>query len=492
MPSPDLTVPDLRIRSANDRSLRRDGRHVLYWMTAQRRAGWNFALQRALAHAVALGRPLIVLESLRCDYRWASDRLHAFVLHGMADQTRAFAARGVTYHPYVEPRIGAGRGLLAALAADACVVVTDEFPCFFLPRMLAAAAVRMPVLVEAVDGNGLLPLRALTSTFPSAYVFRRTLQKTLPAHLGHFPLVDPLTGVHLPTAEIPGAIHARWPAADGALLAADPAALAQLPIDHEVRPAPARGGTTAADAVLATFLDERLPRYAEERNQIDDCAASGFSPYLHFGHLSAHQVVAAVLGREHWSPAHLSATTAGKREGWWGASAAAEAFLDELVTWRELGYNFSHLRPDDYDRYESLPPWTRATLEAHADDPRAHHYSIEQFATASTHDPLWNAAQRELRDEGRMHNYLRMLWGKKILEWTTHPREALAVMIELNNRYALDGRNPNSYSGIFWCLGRFDRPWAPERPIFGQIRYMSSDNTARKYSVKSYLRRHCA
>ncbi len=488
----DLAVPALRVRIANDQPLRREGRYVLYWMNAQRRTAWNFALQRAAAHAQALGRPLIVLEALRCDYRWASDRLHAFVLQGMADNRRAFAARGVAYHPYVEPESGAGRGLLAAMAADACVVVTDDFPCFFLPRMLAAAAARLPVLVEAVDSNGLLPLHAATTTFPSAYAFRRMLQKTLPAHLGDFPLADPLEGVRLPVAEISGAVTARWPAANAALLTAEPTVLACLPIDHTVRPAPVTGGPDAANATMASFLSERLPRYAEERNQIDDSAASGLSPYLHFGHLSAHQIVAEVLGREHWSPASLAMTTAGKREGWWGASAAAESFLDELVTWRELGYNFCHLRPDDYDHYESLPPWTRATLEAHAGDPRAHRYSLDQFASASTHDPLWNAAQRELRDEGRMHNYLRMLWGKKVLEWTVHPREALSVLIELNNRYALDGRNPNSYSGIFWCLGRFDRPWAPQRPIFGQIRYMSSENTARKYSVKAYLKRHCA
>lgn len=483
-------IPALRVRAANDRPLRPTGRHVLYWMTAQRRPGWNFALQHAAWRARDLGRPLIVLEALRCGYRWASDRLHAFALQGMADNARAFAARGVAYHPYVEPEPSAGRGLLAALAADACVVVADEFPGFFLPRMLAAAAPRLPVLVEAVDGNGLLPLRAATTTFPSAYAFRRFLQKTLPAHLGDFPLADPLAEPGLPTAELPGALLARWPAADAALLAATPAALARLPIDHAVRPAPAVGGTVAAEAALASFLAERLPRYADERNELDDSAASGLSPYLHFGHVSAHQAAAAVLGREHWSPASLAASAGGKREGWWGASPQAEAFLDELVTWRELGFNFSHLRPDDHDRYESLPAWARATLEAHAGDPREHRYTLDQFAAAQTHDPLWNAAQRELRDEGRMHNYLRMLWGKKILEWTAHPREALAVLIELNNRYALDGRDPNSSSGICWCLGRFDRPWAPQRPIFGQIRYMSSANTARKYSVKGYLARH--
>jgi deoxyribodipyrimidine photo-lyase len=145
---------------------------------------------------------------------------------------------------------------------------------------------------------------------------------------------------------------------------------------------------------------------------------------------------------------------------------------------------------NDYDRYESLPDWARVTLEKHARDKRSHIYTLRQLENAETYDELWNAAQRQLVREGRMHNYLRMLWGKKILEWTPSPREALAVMIELNNKYAVDGRDPNSYSGIFWCLGRYDRPWGPERKIFGKIRYMSSDNTARKLRVTSYLKKY--
>jgi deoxyribodipyrimidine photo-lyase len=170
-------------------------------------------------------------------------------------------------------------------------------------------------------------------------------------------------------------------------------------------------------------------------------------------------------------------------------SQAAEAFLDQLVTWRELGFNFCSRR-DDYDRFDSLPDWARRSLAEHAADPREHVYSVDELAAARTHDPLWNAAQRQLVREGRIHNYLRMLWGKKILQWARSPEDALEAMIELNNRYALDGRDPNSYSGISWVLGRFDRPWAPERPIFGKIRYMSSENTARKLKVKEYIRRY--
>ena len=146
----------------------------------------------------------------------------------------------------------------------------------------------------------------------------------------------------------------------------------------------------------------------------------------------------------------------------------------------------------NYDRYESLPSWAQKTLEKHARDEREHVYSLERFGNAQTADSLWNAAQTQLVREGRIHNYLRMLWGKKILEWTRTPEQALEIMIHLNNKYALDGRNPNSYSGIFWTLGRYDRPWGPERPVFGTIRYMSSANTARKVSVKEYLRKFAA
>jgi deoxyribodipyrimidine photo-lyase len=195
--------------------------------------------------------------------------------------------------------------------------------------------------------------------------------------------------------------------------------------------------------------------------------------------------------REKWSPDKLSAKAAGKRAGWWGMSEPAEAFLDQLITWRELGYNFCSKR-DDYDQYDSLPDWARATLAKHAGDPRPIVYSRDELTAAATHDPLWNAAQRQLTRDGKLHNYLRMLWGKKILEWSATPQEAMQTMIALNDRLAVDGRDPNSYSGIGWVLGRYDRAWGPERPIFGTIRYMSSDNTARKLSVKKYLERYGA
>ncbi|MET0283276.1 MAG: hypothetical protein ABW352_02360, partial [Polyangiales bacterium] len=179
----------------------------------------------------------------------------------------------------------------------------------------------------------------------------------------------------------------------------------------------------------------------------------------------------------------------GKRSGFWGLSGAAEAFLDELVTFRELALNTAATLPS-FDRYESLPAWARKTLGAHASDQREHVYTLADFEAARTHDVLWNAAQRQLLAEGRIQNYLRMLWGKQILAYSKSPERALETMIELNNKYALDGRDPNSYAGFFWILGRYDRPWAPERAVFGTVRYMSSASTMRKLRLKSWLSEH--
>lgn len=479
------SIPAIRVSAANNAPIR-DGDYVLYWMIAARRAHDNFALEHALHHAEKLGRPLIVFEPLRAGYRWASDRHHAFVIEGMADNARDFAALNIAYYPYVEPTAGAGKGLLEALAKRASVVVTDEFPCFFLPDMVAAAANKLPVRLEVVDGNGLLPLRASEKPYPSAALFRRHLQKTLPAHFGRFPL--PYPAVQPERAHIPLAVVDRWRPAPAAALADVPALLAGLPIDHTVPVVHELvGGSARANAELEAFLPRRLSRYADERSEPASDASSGLSPWLHFGHLSVHRVVAAIYAAQD-APRDVFGKVTGTREGWWPVDGPAQAFLDELVTWRELGYHFGHHRKD-YADYASLPEWVRQTLGDHASDPRAFVYSREQLEGARTHDRLWNAAQRQLRAEGRIHNYLRMLWGKKILEWSPSPEAALEHLIELNNRWALDGRDPNSYSGIFWTLGRFDRPWGPVRPIFGTIRYMSSDNTAKKFDVGPYLAR---
>lgn len=483
-------APKLRLSVAHDAPVRPDGDHVLYWMTAARRTASNYALDHAIARARELNKPLLVLEALRCDYPWACDRFHAFVLAGMRDSAARFERARVAYHPYIEPSIGAGKGLLAALAADACIVIGDEFPCFFLPRMQAAAAPRLPVRFELVDGNGIIPMRASERTFTTANSFRRHLFKIATPFLDERPLVDPLARLDLPAYTIPAPVLRRWPRADEALLRGDLAALARLPIDHAIAPT-GEGGSHAADRRLTALVREHLHRYDDERNAPESHVTSGLSPHLHFGHISAHTIFHALARPNPVRKRPAKAPEKGQRAAFWGVRDDAEGFVDQLITWRELGYNFCFHRAD-YDQYDSLPSWARSTLAAHARDPRSPQYTLAQLDAAATYDPLWNAAQRQLRDEGVIHNYLRMLWGKKILEWSPSPQQALLNMIELNNRYALDGRNPNSYSGIFWVLGRYDRAWGPERPIFGKIRYMSSDNTARKVRVRNYIARHAA
>lgn len=483
-------VPKIRIRAVNVARTREDGDYVLYWMIASRRLHFNFALDRALEHCAAMKKPLLLFEPLRVGYPWASDRMHRFVIDGMADNARTCGERGVCYYPYVEPAPDADKGLLASLAENACVVVTDDYPCFFLPRMVESAGKKLRVALEAVDSNGLLPIAACPQVMGRAFDFRRFLQRELSKHLVDCPAGDPLRKARLPVpATIPAKIRKHWPAASPTLLSGDPAHLKLLPIDHDVRPVELRGGHGHGRTHMLEFLERRFADYDEKRNEPELDAASGLSPYLHFGQLSVHEVFADLAHKERWKPEKLSLRATGSREGWWNMSGNAESFLDEIITWREVGFNFCAQRRD-YDRYESLPDWAKKTLQEHAKDQREHLYSLEEFEAAKTHDPLWNAAQRQLVLEGKIHNYLRMLWGKKILQWTRTPQQAAEIMIHLNNKYGLDGRDPNSYSGIFWVLGRYDRPWAPVRPVFGSIRYMSSENAARKVSVRNYIQRY--
>ncbi len=483
---PGARTPLARIRVRGGAPVRAAGDRVVYWMIAARRTRWNFGLQRAIEWSRHLGKPLVVLEALRLAYPRASDRLHRFVIEGMADNARRFARAPVLYHPYVEPDFDAGKGLVDALAARACVIVTDDYPCFFLPHMVASFVARAGVLVEEVDSNGLSPIRTADRVFKMAAHFRRWQRSVLPDHLADPPQRDPLARLDIPRlATLETAIASRWPRVSDQMLAGG--ALSQIPIDHAVVPSPLRGGAEAGRRRLRLFVAQRLGRYETDRDHPDADATSHLSPYLHFGHLSSHEILAEVARREEWSPADIDPQASG-RAGFWGMSRGAEAFLDQLVTWRELGFNFCAYR-DDYARWESLPEWSRTTLERHTSDDRPRLYTPHQLEAGRTADPIWNAAQRQLVDQGRIHSYMRMLWGKKILEWSRTPRKALSLMIHLNDKYALDGRDPNSYSGIGWVFGRYDRPWGPQRPVFGVVRYMSTRNAARKLRLRDYVER---
>ena len=483
-----FNVPDYRVRTLTDRPVNENGAFVVYWMISTRRVQWNFSLDMAIMWAQQLGKPLLILEALRSGHKWASDRFHNFVMDGMKDNRDALKDSGVFYYPYIEPYPNAGKGLLKALSAKACIVITDHFPSFFLPKMIFAASSQMACRMDLVDSNGLFPLFKTDRVFTSAFSFRRHLQKHLPNYLLDSPSSAPVTYRKLPALEtIPAEIFKRWEPIEDSLLNSSRRDLSRIPIDHDVQVVLKQGGAKTASENLRAFLDQRLHNYASDRNEPDIEATSGLSAYLHWGHISIHQIFWDLMRTEDWTPDKLSSRTDGKRSGWWGVSENAEAFLDELVTWRELGYNMCSLR-NDYDSYESLPEWAKKTLSDHQNDTREYLYDLEALEKAETHDVIWNSAQRQLLSTGTMHNYLRMLWGKKILEWTVTPQNALEIMIELNNKYALDGRNPNSYTGIFWTLGRYDRPWGPERSVFGKIRYMSSKRTREKLKMDNYLR----
>lgn len=482
-------IPSLRVEALNDAPIRRGG-HVLYWMTAARRPHHHFGLQYAAARAEEFAASLWIFEPLSCRDRWASRRFHRFVLDGMEDHDAAFARQPVTYFPWVAPDADADRGLLEALAEDAALVVTDWFPSYFMPRMQRAVAGRLPVRLERVDSNGIVPLAAPTRTWKRAHDFRRWTAKEGAAHLAQVPRADPFEGVDLPRPRpIPEEISRRWPPArfdgEGRWIGD----LTRLPVDAAVRPTETRGGWRAARLRLDRFLADGLGRYAEEARHPDAEATSGLSPWLHFGHLSAHEVLGVVAEAEGRDPLMWADTSSpDPKAPFRGVSPGATAFLDQLVTWRELGLSLAH-RCDDPAAWRSIPAWARETLDAHADDPRPVRYDLDTLEAARTADPVWNAAQRQLLRDGVIHNYLRMGWGKRILEWTASPRDALEVMVHLNDRWALDGRDPNSYNGIGWVLGRFDRPWGPERPIFGKVRYMTSAATRKKLRMSRYLAR---
>jgi deoxyribodipyrimidine photo-lyase len=470
-----------RLRRANDAPIVRTGEYVLYWMQAFRRLHHNHALDYACRCARELGKPLVIYEGLRSDYPWASERHHRFVLEGMRDNRLAAAELGLAYWPFVATEAEPGRGLVRSLAGRACLVVTDDWPCFVVPAQIDALARKTDRAVFAVDGSSVVPLSLLGPPVSAAAHLRPRIHKAFAAAFASRASAEP----PVPAGRALDAPFAAW---DGDV----ERALSAAPIDRTVKAVPgARGGSRAAAERLARFVADGLPRYAEGRSppaSPEDGAASGLSPYLHHGHVSIEEVVRSVLVKA-YGTADVPLGASGKREGFYGADPGVNAFLDEAITWRDVGHHWHwHRRADSESLARALPAWAQATLAAHAGDRRAHLYSVEQWAAAATHDALWNAAQIELVETGTIHNYLRMLWGKKVLERSSSPEEAYRTLVHLNNKYALDGRDPNSYTGILWCFGLFDRPWAPERPVLGTVRYMSSDNTAKKFKLDGYLR----
>jgi deoxyribodipyrimidine photo-lyase len=361
---------------------------------------------------------------------------------------------------------------------------------------------------HVVDSNSMIPLGLLGSPVSAAAHLRPRIHRLFAEAWEHRASAEPDFSAASKTK-----IQPPFPLWNVRNLPQLDAFLDELPLDKTVDSVRGvSGGCVAGRAVLDQFISKKLPDYSEGRNNPDDpdsTAASRLSPYMHYGHLSIQEIVERVLThRGEWSPKEIDSTKKNKREGYYHRDPNVNSFLDEAITWRDVGYHWhaandfrrrmeagEKLRQKHHwphavycDLYGSIPEWAAKSLQAHEKDSRNFIYSLEEWEAAATHDPLWNAAQTELIQTGRIHNYLRMLWGKKVLEWSESPEQAFLILEHLNNKYALDGRDPNSYTGILWCFGLFDRPWPPERKVYGNIRYMSSDNTAKKFDLKGYYR----
>lgn len=455
----------LRARTvlANDQP-RRHGEYVLYWMQSTQRLEENWALRGAVRLADRLALPVLVYQGLDPTYPYASDRTHTFVLQGARALAQRADQAGLPYRFALRRRRADDRRVVDRLAARAACVVTDHYPTAGVWQRTARLARRVACQVIAIESVGVVPAGAI----PGEEVAARTIRPKLMRDLAHW--LEPVAD-RAPRRAMPASVLASLDADFVDLARVDlPAAVAACDIDHAVGPVDIEGGLAPARARLAAFLRDGLARYDERRREpADEHGSSRLSRWLHFGMLAAGEVVRAARA------AHDP------------ESSPVTAFLNEMVVWRELALNLC-LRNPRYDQLAALPAWVRRSMAAHAADPREVVYPLTVLERGDTGDDLWNAAQHELVRTGTMHNAVRQLWGKTLLVWTADYAEALRALLHLNDRWALDGRDPNSYAGIQWCFGKFDRPF-PERPVWGTIRPMSLARARAKYDAGAYVAR---
>ncbi len=446
-----------RVQLLNDREPNSDGRYVLYWMQMFKRTSQNHALEVAIRKANKYKVPLVVYEGLKYYYPWANDRIHTFILEGVEEKRRELAKRGIKYVFYLQKDENSPKHTVAALARDACLIVTDDYPCFIIPRHNAVIAERAEIPVYAVDSCGVIPMSRFEKEEYAAYTIRPKIKRMLGDYLKRFEESEVEFRADDLVADCPDTIVDDIPRL-----------VSECAIDHSVpRSDVYRGGSEAGNERLTKFMSEILPNYNEARNKPDRDGSSRLSSYLHFGFLSPVEVALAAKNSD-------------------APEESKEAFLEELIVRRELSFNMTRFNPD-HESLKCLPDWVHQTMRKHSDDPREKIYSLEELENAETDDALWNAAQTELVKTGEIHNYVRMLWGKNVIGWSRSYEEAFETLLHLNNKYALDGRDPNSYAGILWCFGKHDRPWM-ERPVFGTIRYMTSNSTGKKFDSKRYIR----
>ncbi|SDV03443.1 Deoxyribodipyrimidine photo-lyase type II [Microlunatus sagamiharensis] len=450
--APDDVYPGIqaeRVQLLNDDEVAEDGAYVLYWMQQAQRTELNHALEYAVRRANDDGQPLLVAFGLMDDYPEANRRHYHFMLQGLADVAEALAKRDI---PFVLQR-GNPAEVALRLAKEASLVVCDRG--YLRPQRewrdkVAKEAGRSVVQVES---DVVVPVELVSDKVETA---ARTIRPKITKHLERF--LAPL-----PKATLKDTTATKVKGED---LSDVDALLDALGLDDEVPVVRLfTGGTTAGKKVLRDFLSDHLDVYAEHRNQPQTDDVSHMSKYLHFGQLS---------------PVYIALEAQKMPE-----SENRDDFLEELIIRRELPMNFVYHQPR-YDKYTAIPDFARKTLSEHEDDEREHVYTRAQLEDAETHDEYWNAAMREMKATGYMHNYMRMYWGKKILEWSSTPQHAHATTLYLNNKYFIDGRDANSFSNVAWVYGQHDRGWT-ERPVFGKVRYMNAAGLERKAKPKEYV-----
>jgi deoxyribodipyrimidine photo-lyase len=445
-----------RIEDLNERDIRR-GRYVLYWMQQSQRAECNHALEHAIRRANGLGLPCVALFCITQRFPEANERHYAFMLEGIRETQSTLVSRAVQLVVCLSPPVKC----VAEMAEDTALVVTDRGYLRIQKDWRRRIARRLKCRMEQVESDVVVPVNTTSSKDEYA---ARTIRPKIQGHLERF--MKPLEATPAERGSI-GLVFNGLDATDVDRL------LAKLRISRGARRVSAlRGGYSEARRLLDEFMKCKLRSYAEGRNDPGKDLISHMSPYLHFGQISPLSVALAVKA--------ASSTVAGSKE----------AYLEELVVRRELSMNLCEFNPK-YDSFDGLPSWARETLMKHAGDPREITYTISELEMARTHDPYWNAAQQEMILTGKMHGYMRMYWGKKILEWVPDPREAFRIALTLNNRYELDGRDPNSFAGVAWCFGKHDRPWG-ERPVFGTVRCMTAAGLERKFDMDAYVRKVAA
>jgi deoxyribodipyrimidine photo-lyase len=442
---------DARVTVRRDGIPDPEGKCVVYWMQRAQRGIDNPALDIAIETANELRLPVAVFFGLRLDYPSANLRHYAFLVEGLAETARQIEARGAAFafRPFPNNRL-----IPFCDEVKAALVVGDENPMREPESWRRGAAEKLRIPLWTVDADVIVPTKLFTKEEYAARTIRPKIHKLLEQFLQ--PLKNPVARYSFKKKPKSVLIDAS-------------AILKQLPLNRSVEPVRhIQGGTDAAMCRLNQFVTEQLVNYPATRNLPHKNGTSGLSAYLHFGHISPLTIALAV--QQSAAP-----------------QVAKEAFLEELIVRRELAINYVAHNPQ-YDSLAGAHKWAQKTLRGQQNDRRPLLYSEAELESAATQDELWNAAQIEMVKTGKMHGYLRMYWAKKILEWTTIPEEAFAIAVRLNDKYELDGRDPNGYTGVAWAIGgKHDRPWAPRRSIFGMIRYMSAAGMARKFDVKAYI-----